>query len=193
MSVDETKNQIIITASQLFAKYGYYKTSIDNVAKMSRRAKGSIYYHFSTKEDLYIEVVSSEIEEIKKELEVIVSNKVMPADEKLKLFLKQRMLLLSRAKNYHETLHAEFFNELLFLKEVREEWDLWVKEKVRSIITQGINEEIFDTIPQLNSMLDVFIMVSRGLEIPFFLQDKYKEMSICFDGMLKMLIKGLKK
>lgn len=193
MSVDETKNQIIITASQLFAKYGYYKTSIDNVAKMSRRAKGSIYYHFSTKEDLYIEVVSSEIEEIKKELEVIVSNKVMPADEKLKLFLKQRMLLLSRAKNYHETLHAEFFNELLFLKEVREEWDLWVKEKVNLIITQGINEEIFEPIPQLNSMLDVFIMVSRGLEIPFFIQNKYKEMSICFDGLLKMLIKGLKK
>jgi AcrR family transcriptional regulator len=193
MSIDETKRQIITTASQLFAKYGYYKTSIDNVAKMSRRAKGSIYYHFNTKEELFTAVVSAEIEVVKDGLTVNVLNQVMPADVKLKQFLIQRMSLLYNAKNYHETLQADFYSEFVFLQNLRKDWEEWVKLQIRFIIEQGINEGVFEEIPQLDVMLDILSMVSRGLEIPFFLQNKYEELNPYFDGMLKMLIKGLKK
>jgi len=193
MSIDETKRQIITTASQLFAKYGYYKTSIDNVAKMSRRAKGSIYYHFNTKEELFTAVVSSEIEVVKDGLTVNVLNQVMPVDEKLKQFLIQRMSLLYNAKNYHETLQADFYSEFIFLQNLRKEWEEWVKLQIRFIVEQGINEGIFEQIPQLDVMLDILSMVSRGLEIPFFLQNKYEELNPYFDGMLTIIIKGLKK
>jgi AcrR family transcriptional regulator len=193
MSIDETKRQIITTASQLFAKYGYYKTSIDNVAKMSRRAKGSIYYHFNTKEELFTAVVSSEIEVVKDGLTMNVLNQVMPADEKLKQFLIQRMSLLYNAKNYHETLQADFYSEFVFLQNLRKEWEEWVKLQIRFIVEQGINEGIFEEIPQLDVMLDILSMVSRGLEIPFFLQNKYEELNPYFDGMLTIIIKGLKK
>ncbi len=193
MSIDETKRQIITTASQLFAKYGYYKTSIDNVAKMSRRAKGSIYYHFNTKEELFTAVVSSEIEVVREKLAANVMNQEMPADEKLKQFLIQRMSLLHNAKNYHETLQADFYSEFVFLQNLRKEWEEWVKLQIRVIIEQGISEGLFEEIPQLDVMLDILSMVSHGLEIPFFLQNKYEELNPYFDGMLKMLIKGLKK
>ncbi len=193
MGIDDTKRQIITTASQLFAKYGYYKTSIDNVAKMSRRAKGSIYYHFNTKEELFTAVVSSEIEIVKDGLTKNILIQEMPADEKLKKFLIQRMALLYNAKNYHETLQADFYSEFVFLQNLRKEWEEWVKLQIRVIVEQGIKEGIFEDIPQLDAMLDVLSMVSRGLEIPFYLQNKYEELSPYFDGMLKMLIKGMKK
>lgn len=193
MSIDETKRQIVTTASQLFAKYGYYKTSIDNVARMSRRAKGSIYYHFNTKEELFTAVVSSEIEFIKESLLVNVMDPVLPADQKLKQFLILRMRLLHDAKNYHETLQADFYSEFVFLQNLRKEWDEWVKLQIQIIIEQGIKEGVFEEIPNLYVMLDIFTMVSRGLEIPFFLQHKFEELSPYFDGMLNMLIKGLKK
>jgi AcrR family transcriptional regulator len=193
MSCIETKKQIIKIASQLFGKYGYYKTSIDNVAKMSRKAKGSIYYHFDTKEILFTEVVALEIEQIKQSLLPIVNNEALPADIKLKQFLKQRMYLLHDAKNYHETLQADFFNEFEFLKEVRIEWDNWVKAQIKQILNQGIEEDLFEVPAQLDVLLDVFIMISKGLEIPFFLQHKYEELSPYFDDMLRMLVKGFKK
>jgi AcrR family transcriptional regulator len=193
MSCVETKKQIIKIASQLFGKYGYYKTSIDNVAKMSRKAKGSIYYHFDTKEILFTEVVALEIEQIKQSLLPIVNDEALPADLKLKQFLKQRMYLLHDAKNYHETLQADFFNEFEFLKEVRIEWDNWVKAQIKQILNQGIEEDLFEVPAQLDVLLDVFIMISKGLEIPFFLQHKYEELSPYFDDMLRMLVKGFKK
>lgn len=193
MNSNETKNQIISTASILFAKYGYYKTSIDEIAKMSRRAKGSIYYHFRTKEELFTAVVASELDFVKADLEIIVRDNTLAADEKLKSFLRQRMVGLYQAKNYHETLHNDFFNELKFLKELRKDWDEWIKDHLSTIINQGIKEGLFEDIPELTPFLDIFVMVSRGLEVPFFLQGYFDVYNSCFDGMLKMLIKGLKK
>ena len=40
-------------------------------------------------------------------------------------------------------------------------------------------------------MLDVFMMVLRGLEIPFFLQNKYEKYSSYFEGLMGILIKGV--
>jgi hypothetical protein len=103
------------------------------------------------------------------------------------------MYLLHDAKNYHETLQADFFNEFEFLKEVRIEWDNWVKAQIKQILNQGIEEDLFEVPAQLDVLLDVFIMISKGLEIPFFLQHKYEELSPYFDDMLRMLVKGFKK
>ena len=48
----KTKDTIIQVASKLFSRYGFYKTSMDEVAKVARKAKGSLYYHFVNKEGL---------------------------------------------------------------------------------------------------------------------------------------------
>jgi len=56
--------------------------------------------------------------------------------------------------------------------------DNWGKEQIKSIILQGINENIFDNQNGDREVLfDVFIMVLKGLEIPFFLQGKYEQIS----------------
>jgi len=45
----KTKEVIVNVASRLFGRYGFYKTSMDEIAKMARKAKGSLYYHFESK------------------------------------------------------------------------------------------------------------------------------------------------
>jgi AcrR family transcriptional regulator len=44
---------IIAAALDLFAKYGYRRTSIDDVAKAAGIAKGSVYLHFVGKRELF--------------------------------------------------------------------------------------------------------------------------------------------
>lgn len=44
---------IIVAALDLFAKYGYRRTSIDDVAKAAGIAKGSVYLHFVGKRELF--------------------------------------------------------------------------------------------------------------------------------------------
>ncbi len=194
MSVNKTKNKILNVASSLFGRYGFYKTSMDEIAKIARRAKGSLYYHFKSKEDLFTDVVEIEIKNLKKQLSVITNDNNLSADIKIKKYMIKRMELLNSAANYHETIKADFFEHFNFIDDLRSELDKWEKDKIKNIISQGVNEGIFEN--QNNNMevlLDVLIMVLKGLEIPFFLQNKYQKYSPYFDNLLKILIKGLSK
>ncbi|MBI4854548.1 MAG: TetR/AcrR family transcriptional regulator [Acidobacteria bacterium] len=47
-----TRQQIISTAIELFTKRGYEATTIDDITKAARVAKGTFYYHFECKEEL---------------------------------------------------------------------------------------------------------------------------------------------
>ena len=194
MAVNDTKHKIVGVASRLFGRYGFYKTSMDEIARISRKAKGSLYYHFKSKEELFTEVVATEISSMKVQLSVIVTDPSLQADEKIKKYLLKRMEVLYSAANYHETLKADFFEHFDFIDDLRNEMDAWEKGQIEQIILQGIREGVFEELRgEVNVLLDVFIMVLKGLEIPFFLQGKYERYSPYFDDLLKILIKGLGK
>ncbi len=190
---EKTIKKIIEVASGLFAKYGFRKTSMDEIAKIARKAKGSLYYHFESKEELFKEVVALEIENLKKYLSVIVNDNNLPADKKMKKYLIKRMEFLYTAANYHETLKADFFEHFDFIDSLRNDLDNWEKEQISKILQQGVKERVFADNESMKVLLDVFIMVLKGLEIPFLLQDKYEQYSPYFDDLLKILIKGLGK
>ncbi len=194
MKIDSTKNKILQVASKLFSRYGFYKTSMDEIAKIARKAKGSLYYHFKSKEELFTEVVKIEMQNLKTQLSIIIDDKNLKADEKIKQYLIKRMQILNSTANYHETLKADFFEHFNFIDDLRNNLDNWEKKQIRNIVQQGIDENIFEARDEnMEVLLDVFIMVLKGLEIPFFLQNKYDDLSPYFDDLLKILIKGLGK
>ena len=194
MATPVTRNKIIKVASKLFGHYGFYKTSMDEIARISRKAKGSLYYHFASKEELFTEVVATEINILKSQLVVIVNDKNLQADEKIKRYLIRRMEILNTSANYHETLKADFFEHFDFIDNLRVNLDVWEKEQIKLIMQQGIKENIFaDNNGNMEVLLDVFIMVLKGLEIPFLVQKKYDQYSPYFDDLLRILIKGLSK
>jgi AcrR family transcriptional regulator len=48
------KNEAILTAAkELFGHYGYRRTSIDDIAREARIAKGTVYLYFKSKEEIF--------------------------------------------------------------------------------------------------------------------------------------------
>jgi len=191
MSLDDTRNKILSVANKLFSRFGFHKTSMDEIAKIARKAKGSLYYHFTSKEELFKEVVSKEIVNLKDQLSAIINNSDLSASDKIKKYLLRRMEILNDAANYHETLKADFFEHFDFIDDLREELDEWEKGSLKKILLQGVETKEFAAIGDMDVMLDVFMMVLRGLEIPFFLQNKYEKYSPYFEGLMGILIKGV--
>ena len=191
MGIDNTKDSILSVATKLFSRFGFHKTSMDEIAKIARKAKGSLYYHFASKEELFKEVVSIEMANLKNQLTIIVNNPDLNASEKIKKYLIKRMEILNTAANYHETLKADFFEHFDFIDDLRTELDFWEKEHLKKILLQGVDRGEFTVIGDMDVLLDVFIMVLKGLEIPFFLQNKYEKYSPHFEGLMRILTKGL--
>jgi AcrR family transcriptional regulator len=79
---------------------------MDEIAKVARKAKGSLYYHFVSKEDLFRELILKEITNLKSQLGVIANNSDLDASQKLNSYLLKRMEILNSTASYHETLIA---------------------------------------------------------------------------------------
>lgn len=63
------KRFILDAATVLFAEKGYNETSIAELANITRSAQGTIFYHFKTKNDLFLAVLSDVKEGIAREFD----------------------------------------------------------------------------------------------------------------------------
>ena len=189
MSDVEVKNAIVESATIFFTKYGFYKTTMDEIAKHIHKAKGAIYYYFKSKEGLFNEVLRQELSRVKAELSQIV-NRDADSLVTLKEYMLVRLELLNSSLNYHETLRADLFERYQFVKDVRDDFDAFERNQVTSILEKGINEGYLE-VKNVSSTVDLIMMVVNSMEIPLFLQNKYKEYEDTIDELVALIVNSL--
>src|SRR3954469_9261319 len=79
----DKKECILTAATRLFARFGFKKTSVDEIAKDAGVAKGTIYLAADTKEDLFYQSVHREVRAWVAELSKLIDPRV-PADQMLR-------------------------------------------------------------------------------------------------------------
>ena len=64
MSENERRGQLVAAAAQMFLEKGYRATTMDDIALAAGVTKPLVYQHFSSKRDLYQELVESVAQEL---------------------------------------------------------------------------------------------------------------------------------
>ncbi len=188
---EKTRKKIVEVASELFAKYGFHKTSMDEIARTARKAKGSLYYHFASKEALFTEVVSQEFEHLKRELILVVDNEQLDPITQAKMYLLKRNEVLSKCYNYHETLKADFYERFEFIDNLRKELLEWEIVQMGRIMQRGMDSGVFVKVEKMDVVLDVFFMVLKGLEVPLFLQKRHSDFGPYFGDMISLMLRAV--
>ena len=190
MSDIDVKSLIVESATKYFSKFGFYKTTMDEIARHIHKAKGILYYYFKSKEELFNEVLKQELGMVKAEL-----SKIVNSDKDSLIILKDYMLtrlkLLHKAVNYHETLKADFFEKYHFVKDVRDDFKEFERVQLTLILKKGKKEGYLD-VKNINSTVNIIMMVVNGIEIPLFLQNKYAEFENTIDELATMIVNSLK-
>ena len=65
----EVRAEIVDVARKIFTRYGFRKTTMDEIAWATRKGKSSIYYYFPGKEDIFKAVVEKEAGELQSRLD----------------------------------------------------------------------------------------------------------------------------
>lgn len=191
MAKDRTKNKILSVAAKMFARYGYQKATVDEIAHTAHKAKGSVYYYFSSKEELFLAVVEQEINVLKSGLTKVVIDSQDTA-EMIRNYLMQRMVMMKDATNYHESLKAGFIEEYSFLSEARESFTRFEIDLMRAILDRGVRENRFE-IKDTQATAQVIILAMKAIEIPFYHQHKIAEYEQTIVELLGIIIRGLEK
>jgi AcrR family transcriptional regulator len=94
----DKKAAILKAASQCFARYGYEKTTLDDIGGLVGLNKASLYYYYKNKESLFTEVIFSEVEAFITRL-IASIEKVQGCKEKIITYLTQRVRYIGEAVN----------------------------------------------------------------------------------------------
>jgi Transcriptional regulator len=87
----EMREAILDATDRLLSTRGYKKMTIDELAQEVGIGKGSIYLHFSSKEEIALSHIDRIVERLKERLRRIAAEDAAPA-ERLKEMLKMRVL-----------------------------------------------------------------------------------------------------
>ncbi len=87
----EVREAILDATDDFLARFGYKKMTIDDLAQAVGIGKGSIYLHFSSKEEIALSHVDRIVERLKTELKIIAARKTSP-EERLRQMLLTRVL-----------------------------------------------------------------------------------------------------
>jgi AcrR family transcriptional regulator len=83
----DLRQQILSTATRLFIQYGYHGLSMRQISEALNVSKAALYYHFKDKEELYLAVLETYLDEMKLALDQILAESTS-SKEKIRRFVE---------------------------------------------------------------------------------------------------------
>ena len=91
--MNKTKRKIFETSMRLFADKGYDATSIEEITAVVGVAKGTLYYHFSSKEEIFNFLVEEGMKLLKNSIELKISRETSTIDKLKAIILIQTKII----------------------------------------------------------------------------------------------------
>ena len=98
-SMNKTKRKIFETSMKLFAKKGYDATSIEEITATVGVAKGTLYYHFSSKEEIFNFLVEEGMKLLKNSIDIKIS-KLDKAIDKLRAIILIQIKIITKYEDF---------------------------------------------------------------------------------------------
>lgn len=94
---DQIKDTILDVALKLFQRFGYQKTTVEEIAREAQIGKGTVYLYFSSKEEILLTLIQNFHQAMIEEWIKIV-HKNWPPDKKISIMLKSNIAEIQRKK-----------------------------------------------------------------------------------------------
>ncbi len=97
--MNKTKRKIFETSMKLFAEKGYDATSIEEITATVGVAKGTLYYHFSSKEEIFKFLIEEGVKLLKNSI-AIKTSKLENSIDKLRAVVLIQIKVLVKYENF---------------------------------------------------------------------------------------------
>ena len=188
------REHIIKVATSIFSKFGFKKTTIDDIAQSLGKGKSSIYYYFKSKEEIYKEVIHTEMNILTGEIRRKVLDTNDHPTDKLRNYVLTRMRYLQELVNFNEALRNDYLKNFAFVEKIRERYDEQEHQIIREILQEGVDQDVF-TVKDQDFAAMAFVTAMKGLEVALFIKNEYSfdELKERLDEMLRIIFYGLVK
>ena len=187
----DVKNRIIEVAQDIFRRYGFRKSTMDEIAAAAGKGKSTLYHYFKSKEEVFAAVIEKESIIMFRELNKIITANI-DCKTKIKKYITTRMELINELSNLYSAIKSDYLNHFNFIQKYRVKYDEYEILFIEQILQDGINKKEFN-INEDDTKTYAYGLATalKGLEVPFFLEGRYSKMNNRLDSILNILIYGL--
>ena len=186
----DMRNTIVGIASEVFAKFGFKKTTVDDIAQALRKGKSSIYYYFKSKEDIFKAVVDKEADALREKINIILTSD-MGVIDKVKAYVNTRMQAVQVMANYYTLVNERDVNNLDLVEKLRAKYDTEEVSLIKSLLSEGVEQNVF-YVKDIDLSAVVLLTAMKGLEVPLFLEhSRTDSLETILNDMLDMLFYGI--
>ena len=186
---EEFKKKIIITAGQIFSRYGFKKTTMEEVAKALKMGKSSLYYYFESKEEIFEAVVLYEANVLRNELTTAIKSVESPIG-KMEKYVFVRMKAFEKLSNYYNAIFDKNLDHFDFIEKIREKYDREETAILRLLLYLGVRKKVFAVGNSEYTALAIQTTL-KGLEVPLFWQKREVNIDQRLRAILDVLFYGI--
>ncbi len=201
---EKIKEEVLLAAQQLFQRYGFQKTTMEDIARSMGRGKSTLYYYYKSKDEIYEAIIVKEAMDVISRVSAATAS-VNTASEKLKVYLITTYTVIREKILLNDAVRVEMFqgdmpvvssgsmaSNLKRLNEI-------TRQSIKNILMDGIQGGEFRE--NLTKELDAvaYVVMTSLVSVAFRLaQERTSEgarltESEVLEALTDVLISGLKK
>jgi len=195
---EKKKEKIISAAMIMFAKKGFAKSSMADIAKEAGIGKGTTYEYFKGKDDLFFATFQWYLKQCENAANVNISNiAVKKAEDKIRAFSQAILNALIEAKDLYPlvfefwaaTGSSKYQNEM---KSLFKNLYKGLSSVLSDIIHEGVEIGEFEFDIDIDSFVPAVVGAWDAIGLQNWFDDDFK-MERAINGFTDLVIRGLKK
>ncbi|MCI8444742.1 MAG: TetR/AcrR family transcriptional regulator [Clostridia bacterium] len=187
--MNKTKRKIFETSMKLFAEKGYDATSIEEITATVGVAKGTLYYHFSSKEEIFNFLVEEGIKLLNNSVDIKTA-KFSNYIDKLKAIVLIQIKIVKKYEDLITILLSQFWGNEARNQMCKDNIFSYI-QKIEEIVKEGIEKgEIKKGEPQAIAS-EIYGLICSSLVYKIRNKEQFDIMKL-YKGFESTVIEGLK-
>ena len=136
---DPVRDEILNGARDLFERFGFKKTTMEDIARQIGKSKSALYYYYKTKEEIFEAVVLNDIEATQT-LVADAVKKEESATNKFRVFFTSMLEGVKQKANKFSIFKSDLYENHFLFENIVKKRDSHVEELIKNILILGISQ-----------------------------------------------------
>jgi len=136
---DPFREEILNGARELFERFGFKKTTMEDIAKQVGKSKSALYYYYKTKEEIFEAVVLGDIEAAQTSVAEIVK-KEESAARKFHVLITGMFADVKLKANKFSIFKSDMYENHYLFESILKKRDSYIEELIKDILILGISQ-----------------------------------------------------
>lgn len=140
---EERKNEILDVAERLFISRGFDRTSTNDILEEVGIARGTLYYHFKSKEEILDALITREMKRLIAKASTIASDREIPAPQRIAMTIMGIKIENDIAHEFLDEIHKP--QNALMHQKMQSVYLAEINPIITKLVEECVDQGIFDT------------------------------------------------